>query len=132
MINTPIEVKPKGHVIIHVGSKEVYNNHNAILSNSKEIIARCIGGYSAFKLDTVWLYKAGVLLATSITPIIPTFPALNKVRLSYIFPADSFDDTLDEIRLGSLAGGEFSAIGDLSITKSDIENMSIQWTIEIV
>lgn len=131
MFSQKIKINPKGSVKISIGDLVKYDDHNAILDNSKEIIARVLGGQGSYSIDLIKVYKNNVLVAQN-PPSVIDFPEVGKCRFFCIFNPASFDDTIDEVRLSSVAGGDFSAITGLSITKGNTENMSIQWTIEIV
>jgi hypothetical protein len=128
-------IKPEGKVQIRVWESndplvKLLNKFNAIVDNSKIIIAKCIGGNNAYHIDTIEVYALGVLLKKGI-PVI-SFPISNKTEFFVEFDAPSFSGTVDEIRLVSGIGGPFSQITGISVIKSSTQNMSIKWTIEIL
>jgi hypothetical protein len=125
-----VPVLAKGHVIIKIEDDVEYDDHNAILTNSKTIIAKCIGGDTSYVINKIYVYKAGVLKASKLATI--AFPTSVKTQFSVVFDLLDFNDTIDEVRLGSDSGGNFSAITGLSITKDNLHKMSIYWTIQIV
>ncbi len=104
---------------------------NALTTNAKKIIAYLLGSQSSYALDAIKVYKAASLLATS-PALTVSFPiGDDKVKFSVRFDEASFDDTLDELRLVSLAGGEFSLVTGLSVFKDDTLQLQIEWVLTI-
>ncbi len=128
--------RPKGWIKIWAINKDgkstiLADQHNALTINSKKIIAYVLGQQSGYAIDNIKVYKAGTLLATSPSLLI-SFPiGDNKVKFSARFNEASFNDTLDEVRLCSVIGGEFSTVDSLSITKADTIQLQIEWVLTI-
>jgi len=118
-----IGIKPNGERIVLVDKK------NALVINAKKIIAQTLGQQSLFSINTVEVYKTGGLLAS--TSMIPTFPADEKVKFNGRFNETSFNDTLDEIRLTSTIGGQFSVVTGLSVLKNNTLQLEIEWLLTI-
>jgi hypothetical protein len=104
---------------------------NALVNNARKIIAYTLGRQSGYAIDTISVYKAGVLLADSPLVLI-SFPAGDdKVRFNARFNEASFDDTLDELKLASSLGGIFSELSGLSVYKSSSIQLEIEWILTI-
>ena len=103
---------------------------NALVSNSKEIIAKALAAQTGWVIDSIKAMKASVILATGTTTA--TFPASNKVQFQTLFDFSDFDDTLDEVRLSSVIGGDFSVVTGLSINKPDYLQLNIRWVLTIL
>lgn len=133
-ISDQLIIKPQGKVNIKIWDITtpdfIVNTFNAILENSKVIIAKTIGGNINFSINQIKVYSGGILLATAI-PVI-SFPISNKTEFFAEFDTTSFTGTVDELRLCSSVGGDFSQITGISITKNNIQNMSVKWSIEII
>lgn len=113
------------------GSKKVVvDQHNDLTTNAPTIIANVLGGTPSFNLDVILAYKASALLASS-PGLSITFPASNRVNFNALFDEASFNDTLDELRIGSVVGGDFSAVTGLSILKDNLLQLSIDWLLTI-
>jgi hypothetical protein len=102
---------------------------NALVANATTIIANVLGGTSNFALDTIAAYQAGTLLASQGVTI--NFPTPEQVQYTTLFSTTSFNATLDELRLSSAAGGEFSAVTGLSVYKSNLLQLSVQWLLTV-
>lgn len=103
---------------------------NTLVLNAKTIIANTLGGTPAFYLDLIFCYKASAPLAGRGTVV--TYPSADSVKFASLFDESSFNDTLDEVRLRSFAGGEFSAVTGLSVLKDNTLQLSIEWLLTIV
>ena len=133
MITSPINYNARGDVwITRIDSKSkhlVFEDHNLILENAKKIFVNAIGG-NAFVVDTIQVKKSGGLLAEA--TVMVDFPAGDdKVRFTARFDEASFNDTLDEIRLVSSAGGDFAEITGLSIAKDSLNQLEIVWQVTL-
>tara|TARA_R110000772_G_scaffold260162_3_gene378046 strand:- start:985 stop:1401 length:417 start_codon:yes stop_codon:yes gene_type:complete len=132
-----INLGVKGHLLIEKiknGIREVvYNDHNDILPNYKNIIRHSIAGDATHILDNINILKSSSLLASSpITQVEYTATTDNEVKFTAIFDEVSFNDTFDEILLSSTGGGDFSKVDGLSIAKDDQTQLSLSWTLKII
>lgn len=136
-MNSTLRMEVKGHlkiVRIKNGIKEtVYDDHNALLTNYKNIIRHCIAGDATHFIDKMRVLKTSTELAnTSITQVEYIALTDNEVKLVATFDEASFNDTFDEIYLYSQAGGDFSHVTGLSIAKDDQTQLTISWTLKII
>lgn len=136
MKNT-LNMEIKGHlqiVKIKKGKNEiVYDDHNALVTNYKNIIRHCIAGDATHFLDKIRVLKASAQLAnTSISQVEYIALTDNEVKLVATFDEASFNDTFDEIYLYSDAGGDFSHVTGLSISKDDQTQLTVSWTLKII
>ena len=127
----------KGHLKItrikNGNSEVVYDDHNALVTNYKNIIRHCIAGDATHFLDKMRVLKTGADLAnTSITQVEYIALTDNEVKLVATFDEASFNDTFDEIYLYSVGGGDFSKVTGLSIAKDDQTQLTISWTLKII
>tara|TARA_R110002020_G_C16185233_1_gene765138 strand:- start:395 stop:796 length:402 start_codon:yes stop_codon:yes gene_type:complete len=127
----------KGHLQIvktKGGEKEVvYDDHNALVTNYKNIIRHCIAGDATHFLDKIRVLKLGADLAnTSINQVEYIALTDNEVKLVATFDETSFNDTFDEIYLYSAGGGDFSKVTGLSINKDNQTQLTISWTLKII
>jgi hypothetical protein len=114
-------------------SETVFDDHNAILPNYKNIIRHCIAGDITHFIDNIKVLKASVELATSVITQVDYIPLTdNEVKFTAIFDENSFNDTFDEIFLLSAGGGDFSTVNGLSIAKDDQTQLSLSWTLKII
>ncbi len=125
----------KGHLLVRSrkpgGEWEVIvDKKNAITANAPLLISKALAGETGWKIDRIQCLKASVELA--IETVTKTYPAAGQVKFDTTFSLASFNDTLDELRLTSITGGDFSAVTGLSITKSDEIELNIQWLLSIV
>ncbi len=127
----------KGHLtltLINGDDKEVvYDDHNALVPNYKNIVRRALGGQTGYFIDNVIANKLGSPLAN--TPIINVeYIALtdNEVKFTARFSQASFNDTLDEVKLNSVNGGDFSIVSGLSILKDNLTSLQVDWTLKII
>jgi len=136
MFNDSVNVQINGWVEIweEVRGKRtlIFSRKNTVQTNAKKILSRCIGSDSNYFIDRIQAYKAAVLLSSK--PMILTeFPTPDddKVAFSAEFLTGDFNDTLDELRLISIVGGDFSKITGLSITKDASTKLVVKWQITI-
>ena len=108
----------------------VLSRRNAIVGNAKNIVAHCLGGDSAYKIDEISVHKVSTQLA-AVTPVLVSYPAFNEVRFNARFTHVSFNDTVDELNLSSSIHGKFSEKIGVSIFKDDTMELEIQWTLTI-
>lgn len=113
------------------GKKQLLvNQKNALVLNAKKIIAYALANQSGYYIDTIKAYKSSGLLATS--PLVTySFPTSEKVKFTTRFNETSFNDTLDEIRLTSIGGGDFSIVTGLSVLKDNTLQLQIEWLLTI-
>lgn len=133
----PFNLNIKGHLKITRVSKTarevLYDNHNALVANYKNIVRHCIAGDNTHKIDTMRVKKAGSTLADSTISSVTYIPMTdNEVKFVALFNEASFDDTLDEVQLRSLGGGQFSEVTGLSITKDNQTQLIFEWTLKII
>lgn len=103
---------------------------NALVTNAKKVISRALAGETGWKIDSIKAIKAGNTLATGLATY--TYPSDDKVKFETIFSLGSFNDTIDEVRLCSTTGGDFSMIFGISINKPNTLELSIQWQLTII
>ncbi len=103
---------------------------NGLVGNAKQIICNALAGQSGYILDTIKPYKAGTALATS-TSVTYTFPTFNQISINATFNEASFNDTLDELRLVCAAHGDFSYITGISVTKTNVLQLQVNWLLTI-
>lgn len=124
-----------GHITVMGRNKggewfTILEKKNALTSNAVTIISKALGGDTGWNINAIRAYKTSGILATA--SVTATYPATNKVQLQAIFSEASFNDTLDEVRLLSLTGGDFSIVTGLSINKPNTLELSIQWLLTIL
>jgi hypothetical protein len=124
-----------GHILIRGrkagGEWEVLEDRkNALVANAQTIIAKVLGGTSSFKLDRIQCLKTAGILATETVSV--SYPATDQVKFESTFSEASFNDTLDQVKLQSLDGGDFSSVTGLAVSKSNLIELNIQWTLEVV
>lgn len=122
----------KVYAILETGEKILLQDRkNALVSNARKIIAHCLGGDILYALNQIGVYKAGVLVANTPSVTINYPAGDDKIRINGRFNEASFNDTVDEIKLGSIAGGIFSQVGSLSILKTNTIQLEIEWVLTI-
>lgn len=117
-------IKPDGKEITLV------DQPNALVDNARTMMAYLLGRQPSYSIDKIDVYKASGLLATS-SFLTVTFPDANQVKFTTRFSESSFNDTLDELRLGSAIGGDFSVITDLSVLKGNTLQLQVEWLLTI-
>lgn len=111
-------------------ARVIVDRANLILANSDAIVAKLLGGTANWNLDRIGVYKAtSLIIANSITSV--SYPATNSVKFAAYFSTSDFNDTIDEVRLASAIGGDFSQVTGLSVTKDSTQELLIEWTIII-
>lgn len=103
---------------------------NALVPNAALIIASALAGDTGWVIDNIRAYKASAPLAASTTTF--SYPAPGKVKFETIFSFSSFNDTLDELRLLSATGGDFSVVTGLSVNKPNTLELSVQWVLTVI
>lgn len=127
---------PKGWIKIwgiDKGNKRILleDRSNALVENARKIIAHSLAGDSQYFIDTIEVYKAAALLATS-PGLTISYPAGDKtVKFITRFDEASFNDTLDEVKLISSTGGIFSEVSGLSVLKDNTLKLEIEWILTI-
>lgn len=104
--------------------------NNALIPNSKEIIAKALAAQTGWLIDSIKAMKASAVLATGNTSA--SFPASNQVQFQTLFDFSDFNDTLDEVRLSSALGGDFSVVTGLSVTKTNLLQLNMKWVLTIL
>lgn len=133
-----INIEVKGHLkitSIKKGEKPqvLYNDHNALIPNYKNIIRHAIAGDISYAIDRVRVLGSSVPLATTVISSVSYIPLTdNEVKFIAVFDEASFDGTFDEVFLFSDAGGDFSQVTGLSITKDNQTQLQIEWTLKII
>lgn len=136
MIQDNLKPQIHGHLKVEIlenGKRTIlYDDHNDIQAAVAETVIRnCISGYST-PLDYIAAYKAGGLLASkTLTEDYRTFTSTDAFTFLVLFDFEDFNDTLDEVRLGSSIEGVFSKVESLSIEKTNLQQLSISWKITI-
>jgi len=103
---------------------------NALVPNAKTILTYLLGGQSTSAITNILVYKAAGLLATS--PFLTvSYPSSDEVKFTTRFNEASFNDTLDELRLISAVGGDFSIVTGLSLLKDNTLQLEIEWLLTI-
>lgn len=130
-----VQDRMKGHILVRVrkpgGEWEVVvDRKNAITANAPLLLSKALAGETGWKIDRIQCKKAGVQLAIQNTT--KTYPATGEVMFETTFSTSSFNDTVDEVRLNSLVGGDFSTVTGLSITKTNLLELNIQWKLTII
>lgn len=100
---------------------------NAVVPNAKKLISRSLGGDSSYLIDTIQVFYQGVLLST--TSVVVTYPTIDKVSFTAVFPVDSFSGNLDRLLLVNSTHGTFSEVTRLTQEKSPTELLTVTWTI---
>lgn len=100
---------------------------NAVVPNAKKLISRSLGGDSSYLIDTIQVFYQGVLLST--TSVVVTYPTIDKVSFTAVFPVDSFSGNLDRLLLVNSTHGTFSEVTGLTQEKSPTELLTVTWTI---
>lgn len=118
---TAIDSKGNEHILV--------DRKNALVSNAKTIIANALAATPGFFINLITCYKLGGVLAARGVTI--TFPSVNQITFSAFFDQASFNDTLDEVRLGSTVGGDFSQVIGLSVFKDNTLQLTIDWQLTI-
>lgn len=127
---------PKGWITIYGIDKEgnrklLVDRKNALVANSKKIMVHTLGQDSSYAITNIEVYKAASLLATS--PLLTiSFPVGDtSVKFTARFNEASFNDTFDELKLVSTAGGIFSEVTGLSVLKDNTLQLEIEWLLTI-
>jgi hypothetical protein len=133
----PINLKMEGHLKltrVSQASREVlYDDHNALVANYKNIVRHAIAGDATHFIGQVKAFKANTLLATAPISGVTYIPLTdNEVKFTAIFDEASFDDTADEFHLHSNGGGQFSEVTGLSIAKDNQTQLIVEWTLKII
>ncbi len=133
MVADLLNIKAEGHLKIYsVETGEVfYDDHNALVVNAVEVIRRSLG--SGNSIDNIIAKKTSSTLATAVISsiIFSPSPGNNEIIYKAIFDQASFDDTLDELNLGSSADGIFSEVTGLSIFKDGNTQLGVEWKLKI-
>lgn len=132
-----VDILIEGHLTITAikdGVEEVlYDDHNALLPNYKNVVRRALAGQPGYFIDRMKVLKASTELANVPVTNYEFIPLTdNEVKFSAVFNQGSFNDTLDEAVLYSDLGGDFSQVLGLSILKDDQTNLQIDWTLKII
>ena len=125
----------KGHIVVRTRKpgedwQVVVDRKNAITANATTLISKALAGETGWIINRIQCLKASAELA--IETVTKTYPAAGKVQFESTFSTSSFDDTLDELRLTSVLGGDFSTVTGLSIAKSSTIELNIQWLLSII
>lgn len=132
-LNQIVPLGIKGNITLRWISKgntiKTLEIENEVVSNGLTIIAKCLAGED-YHLNGIQAYKAGVLLAEA-DYFNYTFVPLNQVIFTAVFNEASFDDTLDELRLISSTGGQFSRVEGLSIAKASDVSLALDWKLTL-
>lgn len=131
LLNTEVKGWVKIFAIRGDQRELILDQKNAVLTNAKKIIAHTIGQDPTMAIDTIEVYKASGLLADQSTLTISFPPGDNIVKFSGRFDEGSFNDTLDELRLKSSIGGDFSQVTGLSVLKDNTMQIEIEWILTI-
>lgn len=131
MGNFSLNASGRVNLYKYTPEKELYfTRSNTILPLALDVVARLMGNFAIGNIDTISIYKSGLLLAS--TPIITyTHSALNQIQYSAIFSASSFSGDFDQIQLSSSAMGPIAELDDVDGTKSGTDQLGITWTITI-
>lgn len=116
---------------IYANKREVLlTRSNLVLPLAADIIARLMGNFPIGKIDSISIYNMGLLLST--IPISSyTHPGTNQVQFVGIFKEDSFAGNFDELGLFASNMGQFARLAPVAGVKSNTEQLSITWTINI-
>lgn len=130
-----VQERVKGHIVVKArkpgGEWEVIvDRKNAITANAPTLISKALAGETGWVINRIECLKASAQLA--IETVSKSYPSAGKVQFESTFGLTSFNDTLDELRLTSLDGGNFSTVTGLSIAKSDEVELNIQWLLSII
>lgn len=127
-----IKIALKGHVRVYeIGSgKVLYDDHNALVPNATNIIRRALTN-NLSQLDVISAVKANVVLATTNITSVTYGGFGNEVTMKATFSKLSFNDTIDELRLGNNTHGELSVVDSLSIFKDNDTQLGIEWKLNI-
>jgi hypothetical protein len=136
MINK-VKLNITGHLVVKAQVKDgpwetMYDEHNAIHPNHLNIIRKALAGQPGAKLSNIRAMAGGntlalALITQDVTPISPS----NVVELIAEFNEQSFNGTLDELRLEALSDGIFSYVDNLLITKDNTTKLGITWKLTI-
>lgn len=127
----------KGHLTItEIKDGEytvIFDDSNALVPNYKNVIRRALGGEVGSIVNEVKALKASSVLATAPVTIVDYIALTdNEVKFTAVFNPASFNDTIDEVILSSSNAGDFSQVLGLSITKDNLTNLQVDWTLKII
>ena len=125
-----LNIELKGYIKVYRNGKLIHEQPNSIQSGAYNVLRRTLVGDSGY-LDRILVYKNNSALATaSITQ--KTYSSTNKITVAAIFDENSFNDTFDEIYIKGSIAGSFSKVSGLSITKDNLSQISIEWSLEFL
>jgi hypothetical protein len=130
-----INIDIKGHLKIteEQSGNILYDDHNALSPNYRNIIRRCIAGELDKSINQLQAWYQGNLISTT-TLISKSYSVItnNEVTFFFKFLDTDFNSNFDKVVLGSNVGGDFSEVLDLSLSKDNNTTLQIQWTLKII
>lgn len=132
-----INIQAMGKVSIfkHTPQNElvkIFEGKNAIQIDASEIIARNLLLQPLAKIDNIEVYDLTVLKATGVISLYSTV-ANHEAKFSAVFNGPSFSGDFNRFKLrASGINLTFAEIAGMAETKTNVETITIEWTIAIL
>ena len=134
-MNDTLKLASKGWVKIwgidSKGNRQLLvDKKNAIQANSRNIVAKLLAGATIAAPDRISVYNSGVLVSHH-TTFSKSSPTTDVVIFEARFDEASFAGSFDELRLVSIAYGQFSTLTGITGSKSNLVQLQVEWKITI-
>lgn len=130
---TNFQLKIKGTVNLFGEGKLLLSKQNSVQPESQDIIRKALGGVTSARITRAIVFNDDTELATTSLAQDPEFiddGHNNKVQFLFYFDKGSFEGTFNKIKMGS-GVGIFSELTGFENTKTNMQDLKIEWTIEI-